>query len=326
MLVPSAASAQQRVLKQDIEVNWSNGKYKGKSSKSFTVPGIGSGKLVCRPNQTWIEFTANSSSDENSLASVKFENKNGMYQPSVKNARVYQFSTPTSTQKTGTGKKAREGFNQQFPIEADSSGNLVGVFSRREARTLWAGPGAPVTYVQLSWKWEHFGYDNAKCYVGATLTTALDKVPKSMRSYAKGKALTGGLINLNWHGATDPNRNTHAKTYIQGVGTLVAECQTDALGKQSLALYPDKPGDVSIHARIFQAEGMQAEETEDHYFDPAIGSTSPLELPNNAALILEITSSKGKSFAMVSSQHKLNGDTEADNYCEIAVATLDSAL
>jgi hypothetical protein len=339
-LGPSAsprAAAATGSLYQQLVVDWSHDDYAGNDRASFQIPGIGTGDVVCSPGTTWIQMVPSDPTSENDFWTVLSQTKAAGFETAVRDARVYRYSTPTSTIPHGTGTRADIGFNQSTPVESASSGSLVGLISKRNALNVEAGPGAAPTSVHLSWSWSGFGTAQAACHISATFMTAIGG---ASRRVAEGDKL--GLpaasdigpvasFGVNWHGEDNYTASLiwPSSLTVPGDGTLSGVCEVGPGGLDELTLTPAAGTDPYAEITTYQGEGIDNAQTDDYYTDPASGTLGPIPLPVNGFIqgtLLPAWNASGtqQTQLLVSSVRKLNDPTAADNYCEVAVQAVSS--
>jgi hypothetical protein len=336
-IATGAAGAQSTSsLSQKLNVSWQHNHWPGHTRATFAIPGIGAGEVVCKPNTTWIRILPADTAAENSMSTVKFQTKNGIPQTAVKNARVYEYSTPTSTVPHGTGPTAYEGFNQYTPIEPASNGSIIGLISKRGALNAPGGAGVAPTSFQLSWNWTGFGTPAARCNVNATFTTPI--LGRS-RSVANGRTVRLPSsphpvfsLNLNWHGqveAAAAATRPHSLT-IPAIGTLAATCQTGIAGQSYLTLTPARGATPFANVAAYQGEGIHNSLHTDYYTDPTSGRLGPIPLPVNGMLLATLLPNwqappSHATQLIVSSLRKTNDPDPRANYCEISAQALGAS-
>lgn len=334
--VQAAGAQSTSSLSQKVNVSWRDGQWAGHARATFAIPGIGAGELVCKPDTTWIRMIPADPRAENSMWNVKFQIKNGVAESAVKNVRVYRFSTPTSTARHGSGRTAHEGFNERTPIEAAGTGSMVGLISKRGARNAPGGPGVTPTGFQLSWRWTGFGTSAARCDVNATFAT---------RIAGRSRSVAGGLsrdvrnalrpvfsFNLNWHGEAEAPAaaaRPHSLA-VPGIGTLAATCQTGIGGPSYLTLTPAARAAPFARVVAYQGEGIHNSVQTDYYTDPTSGLLGPIPLPVNGMLLATLlpawhASPDRAAQLVVSSLHKTNDPSPAENYCEISAQVVGAS-
>jgi hypothetical protein len=333
----AAAGAQSTSsLSQKLSLSWQNNHWPAHSRATFAIPGIGAGEVICKPNTTWIRMLPADTGAENSMWTVKSQTKNGVPQTAVKDARVYTFSTPTSTVPHGTGRTAYEGFNQFTPIEPASSGSMVGLISKRGARNAPGGAGVAPTSFQLSWNWTDFGTRAARCNVNATFTT---RIVGRSRSVSNGRTVKrprspspAFSFNLNWHGQAEvaaAAARPHSLS-VPGIGTLAATCQTGIGGQSYLTLTPARGASPFATVDAYQGEGIYNSVQTDYYTDPTSGRLGPIPLPVNGMLVGTLLpawqASPGQAAQLiVSSLRKTNDPNPRENYCEISAQVVGAS-
>lgn len=331
----AAHSATSGTLYQRLLVSWRLDGWSGHDRASFQIPGIGEGDVICNPKTTWIQMVPSDRTAENDMWSVKWETKNGVQQTAVKNARVYEFSTPSSTVPHGTGASAYEGFNQHTPIESSDSGSMVGLISKRGALNAPGGTGVAPTSVQLSWSWSGFGSAGAQCQVAATFVTAIQG-PSREVSEGEKSSLPASLgpvssFNINWHGeAEEPAaaQRTHSLT-VPRIGVLSGTCEDGIDGEAYLTLTPQDGGDPYAEVTTFQGEGIENSTLDDYYTDPLSGLVGPIALPVNGFLTATLlpawnAPSSQQTDLLVSSIRTTNDPDTANDYCEVSVQAISA--
>jgi hypothetical protein len=323
-------------LYQKVTVSWRNDNWLNHARATFAIPGIGAGEVICKPNTTWIRMLPADPVAENSMWDVKFQIKNGIATSAVKDARVYRYSTPTSTVPHGTGRTAYEGFNQYTPIEPASSGSVVGLISKRGARNALGGAGVAPTSFELSWKWTGFGTSAARCDVSAEFTTRIAGRSRSVSNRPHGRpARTLAPVysfNLNWHGEAEAPAaaaRSHSLT-IPKIGTLAVTCETGIAGPAYLTLTPAAGTSPFASVVAYQGEGTHNSVQTDYYTDPSSGVLGPIPLPVNGMLVGTLmpawhASPSTAAKLVVSSLHKTNDSNPAENYCEISAQVVGAS-
>jgi hypothetical protein len=332
-----AATASASSLYQQLVVNWKNDNYANHDRASFQIPGVGNGDVMCAPNTTWIQMVPSNPAAENDFWVVLSQTKNGAFETAVRDARVYRYSTPTSTIPHGTGDSAYIGFNNQTPVESSGNGTLIGLISRRNGLNTYAGSGSSPTSVHLSWSWSGFGSSQATCHVSATFVT---QIGGKSRRVADGvnvglpSASDIGPVSsfgVNWHGESDYNAslNWPSSLAVPADGTLSGTCQVGPSGLDELTLTPAAGTDPYAEITTFQGEGVENSEIDDYYTDPNSGTLGPIPLPVNGFIegtLLPAWNASGtqQTQLLISSIRKINDTNAADNYCEVAVQAISS--
>jgi hypothetical protein len=324
-------------LYQELDVHWSDNAYANHDRASFQIPGVGIGDVTCSPNTTWIQMTPSNPSAENDFWVVTSQTKQGVFETAVRDARVYRYSTPTSTVPHGTGLSAYIGFNTQTPVESADSGSLIGLISRRNALNTYAGFGSAPTSVHLSWAWSGFGTAQATCQVTATFITPIAGPSRRMSEGAPESLPAASAIgpvsafNVNWHGEANYGASLHwpSTLAVPTQGDLHATCQPGASGLDQLTLTPAARTTPYAAITTFQGEGQENAVVDDYYTDPTSGILGPIPLPVNGFIegtILPAWNASGaqQTQLLISSIRKTNDRDSADNYCEVAVQAISS--
>lgn len=319
-------------LRQRATVDWQKGRYAGNDRVAFSVPGIGQGEIVCRPNATYIRLTPNDRARETSLWSVAARVKGEAVSYVVKNARIYQFGTPTApATASGTGPSAQEGFNVENQVEDSGSGVAVGLISQRTALNAPGQATAPLTSVRLQWSWSGFRDaqpKRAKCKVVARFVTKMPEGTTIKRRTAGGLVRRPGPATnelfVDWHGEQDaPGKTTAGPIQIPYLGALSATCPTGRDSRAQVILKADDPAEgLTVLVTRFQGEGPDAYESFYVITDPGTGEV-PIDLPTNGFLVLEITGADGRrAHVPISSWRQTNDEKVGENFCEIAAQTV----
>jgi hypothetical protein len=319
-------------LRQRATVDWDKGRSAGNDRVAFAIPGIGSGEIVCRPDALFIRVTPNDRTQETSLWSAMAQVKGEEVSYVVKNARIFQFGTPTTPQQaTGTGPSAQEGLNVEQRVEPAGSGVAVGLISQRTALNAPAAPTAPLTSVRLAWSWSGFGdptLKKARCKVVARLVTKMPAGTTIKRRSGGGLIRRPGPATnelfVDWHGEQDaPGKTESGPVQIPYLGTLRATCPTGRDSNAQLILNADdKVAGLKILVTRFQGEGPEAYEYFHAFTDPSTGEAR-IALPTNGFVVLEITGKGGRrAHVPVSTWRQTNDEKTRENFCEIAAQTV----
>lgn len=327
--VPTPATTS---LRQRATVDWQKGRYAGNDRVAFSVPGIGQGEIVCRPNAAYIRVRPSDRTRETSLWSAIARVKGEEVSYSVKNARIYQFGTPTApSTATGTGPSAQEGLNSENVVENASSGVAVGLLSQRTALNAPGQATASVTSVRLEWAWTGFrdaDPKKAKCRVVARFVTKMPEGTKIKRRTAGGLVRRPGPATnelfVDWHGDQDaPGKTTAGPVQIPYLGALSATCPTGRDSQAQVILKADDPAEaLTVLVTRFEGEGPEAYEYFHVITDPVTGEVR-IDLPTNGFLVLEVTGASGhRAHVPISSWRQTNDEKLAENFCEIAAQTV----
>lgn len=303
------ATADADTVVQRIKVKWQGSRKKKRFTKAAVVPGIGSIKLVCRPDNTIVRLYADDRSAETQMWMAKYEVKNDRDVVAVKNARVYRYATADDDGHGGTGASTTEGLNQLPRVENYANGYARGVISQRPGRNQPAGTAslAPVTSFTLSWYWNGFDYPSEyrACKIRMTLRTELNE-----------------RIALNWHGDADAAGHTVTTTTLAGVGDLELRCETGRDGDRWVALTPLSP-EASVWVEYITGEGRLEYHVESYSlgYDPVLNTVGPLELPRNGMMRLYYTVAGVTRAFILSSYLVTNNATNPElNVCEVSAA------
>jgi hypothetical protein len=329
---PASAEVPTGTLTQEVSVSWSGGAWSGHDESGFVIPSVGSGEVLCRPNATWVRMIPANPDAENDMWGVKFETKPDGLETAVKDARVYEFSTPVSTVPHGTGPSAYEGFNQDAPVEEADSGHMLGIISSRAALDEPAGQGSTSTAFTLSWAWTGFGTPSAQCTVRATLTTEIAGASATIRESphrpprrVATSPLSASSLALDWHGEADePAAEARPRTLLlPGIGSLTAQClPLPQGGTLDVALTPLAGLAPGALVTTYQGEGTEASTTLPYYSDPLTSELGPVALPVNGVTTMQVTAGELSAEVVLSSYAKLNDPEAADDYCEVSGASL----
>lgn len=337
--VPAAAAAGAQPaatsLRQQATVAWQDGRSAGRDRESFSLPGIGTGEIVCRRDAAFIRMRPADTGPETTMWSVLRQRKKGAEVAAVHNARVYTFSTPTSQVARGTGRAAHEGLNEQRPLEDRAEGSAFGLISQRSARNAPAGslPRPSPTSFTLRWAWSGFAGSarDARCRVRATFTTRL---PGGSRVLTRRR---GGLLRLpgpaasalavDWRGDADAPANLRSGgAAVPYLGTLRATCPPGRDGAPALVLEADRRDDGPLATVVaYEGEGADAATTSRYATDPGTGVLGPMPLPVNGLLRATIRDGRRAATVVASSLRKTNDPDGADNFCEVAAQVLSAA-
>lgn len=348
----TAAAPTPKILVQNVGVAWAGADYKGGSTATAVIPGIGSVALICKRDTTMIRLTATDRTAENQMWMAKYETKNGEQVVAVKNARIYKYANRNDTSGSGTSASAHEGLNQLTNIENASSGYIHGVISRRVARTKDAAAAstAPSTSFNLNWYWNGFRKDakDSSCSISAKFITnvtnsssSAKQVVDSSRSKTvklgstkklvgrKAAVYTRGTapLSINWHGDEDAANAGIRTATIAGIGQVSLACEQGTDGAATITLDPDPDADAnedntSAHVETVTGEGEVVDHVEDEYpsLDPETGLVGPVDLPVNGMMRIYYDVAGKKTALIVSSYRKRNDPKAELNLCEVATA------
>jgi hypothetical protein len=293
--------------------------------------------------------------DEGTMWSDVRQVKNGVLEDAVKNARVYTFSTPTSTTPSGTGASAFEGFNKDTPVENSGFGEAYGIISARKALNQPAGESPPPTAFYLTWKWSGFHSPRkARCDVKAVLTTQVggqgqsnlpeqeltvlqqastqllqqpsEQLSTGLKISSKGvtDAVAASSLNLDWSGEEDIpaalgyGDNTMT---VPGVGVITATCPAGIDSEASLTINTTGGATPVVDVITYQGQGTEASEEIPYFTNPYSETVGPIPLPVNGIVRFSVSGElEGPTIAsgIVSSLRKTNDPNPAEDYCQIA--------
>lgn len=299
-------------LVKQIEVSWA-----GAGDRDYTetakVPGIGTLKLVCNPDNTIVKLTADSRVPETQMWLAKYETKNDRNVVSVKNARIYKYANANDDGTGGTGRSAHEGLNQKGHVENYAKGYAFGLISQRPGRHQPAGdaPLSAVTSFYLTWWWNGFDHprEYQACELKLRMVTHLDE-----------------RVGINWHGDQDAAGNTVRSATVPGLGQVHLVCEPGRVNEQTITLDPELDGG-SVYSETITGEGALEDhvETGSLDYDSESGVTGPLELPRNGMIRLRYTVPDGQGgwqerWFYLSSYTVVNNANHPElNVCEVAV-------
>lgn len=152
--------------RQDITINWQNGKSTGRDREAFYAPGIGRGEVVCNHETQWMRFFPYDHDKDTSMWILRVQDKGF--------GAGTEVVVRTARREAGTGFDFNEGLNwkghELGGRESDAQGMFVGLISSRGRRDSAGGPGPAPTSFRLTWHW-NYGDANNRCYVAATFLT-----------------------------------------------------------------------------------------------------------------------------------------------------------
>ena len=304
--------ADEDTLVTQIKVSWAGAGYRD-YTETAKVPGIGTLKLVCNPDNTIVKLTADSRVPETQMWLAKYETKNDRNVVAVKNARIYKYANANDDGKGGTGWSAHEGLNQKGHVENYAKGYAFGLISQRPGRHQPAGdaPLSAVSSFYLTWWWNGFEHprEYQACEFKLRMVTHLDE-----------------RVGINWHGDQDAAGHTVRSATVPGLGEIRLVCEPGRVNEQTITLDPELEGG-SVYSETITGEGA----IEDHVetgaldYDPESGLIGPLELPRNGMIRLRYTVPDGQGgeiarWFYLSSYTVVNNANHPElNVCEVAV-------
>lgn len=343
----TAAPVPEKVLIQNVTASWIGKDYKGGSTASAVIPGIGTVTLVCKRNSTMVQLRATNRDAESQMWMAKYETKNYESVVAVKTVRIYRYATRGDTAGSGTGPTGHEGLNQQGRIENQASGYMHGIISQRKARNQNAANTGvpPATSFKLDWYWNGFR-KNAKdssCTINARFVTNVTDTPSAATAAVKsastkvvkfgkkkrriGRTAAVGVrpstdLSLNWHGNDDAANETTRSATVPGIGEVGLTCETGRDGEASLWLDPVDPN-ASMYVEQITGEGEVYEHVDETTlsYDPVAEVVGPVDLPGNGMLRVYFSVNGRKTSIIVSSIRKNNDALRPElNLCEVATA------
>lgn len=152
--------------RQDISINWQNGKSQGRDREGYFAPGIGRGEVVCNEERQQLVFEPYDQSEDTAMWITRVQDKGYGYGTEV--------VVRAAKRESNTGNQFNEGLNfQGFDSggrESAATGMFTGVISSRGDRSSDGGADAAPTSFQLTWHWT-YDQGNSRCYVAATFLT-----------------------------------------------------------------------------------------------------------------------------------------------------------
>lgn len=170
------------ITRQPISIDWQNNAWQEQSTQEFTVPGIGTGNVTCKPpydngpanrepgGTQWVQVfpeDSTGSKTETVMWTTRFGGPPSQYNVSVvRTAKLLN---------TNYGPSFYEGMDTQSgqSVDPESQGMFTGIISSRN-KTTGADVTPPTTFV-LSWHWTfaNLGGDPSqnRCYVAGNVYT-----------------------------------------------------------------------------------------------------------------------------------------------------------
>jgi hypothetical protein len=281
---PPAAGA----VVQQVAVSWSGGRWQGADSAGFTIPGIGDGQLVCRPDTQWVRVFPSDRSREAAMTLWTFRDWEGGSEVALREAQMTAF----------TGADFNEGFNKFTPPEKRSHGSFTGIVGDGlPAPGTWGAGRAP-TELRLSWNWDFEDPAGARCSVVATLTSA---------GPGSGGAVARGLA-LGWNGESGVPADTTLATPVPGLGIVRLRCDPRPDGARQLVVEP------TVALTGLTATTYEGSESSTR----ALGEAPyVVALPNNG-LVEAATPSGAPLRIVLASRWKANDPDAAQNFCRLS--------
>ncbi len=184
---PAGKDAAPALTKQSVTIGWQNGDWEGYQQQSFTAPGIGTGKIICKPPNTQpgdtsgtqvISFTpykvGTKTQPPPDWATTMWTARRGGNEddPAARERTVVR----TARLDRHNQKNFYEGFDTAPAMQYDpvSVGQMRGMITTEPWTSGKATP-APTTFT-LAWHWNFQDDPNAtdnhnRCYVTATFAT-----------------------------------------------------------------------------------------------------------------------------------------------------------
>jgi hypothetical protein len=290
---PPAAPPAPGAVVQQVALDWSGGRWQGSDSAGFSVPGIGDGQLVCRPDTQWMRFFPADRSRDVSMMLWTFRDWEGASELAIREPQMTRF----------TGPDFNEGLNKFSPSEKRSHGSFVGVVGDGLPAPGTFGAGRSPTEVRLTWSWDFSDPATARCSVAATLTS---QGPGTAGAVARG-------LSLAWNGATGVPADTTAATPVPGLGIVRLRCDAGPQGVRQLVVEPD----VALPGLM-----LTTYEGSDRSDRMLADAPYVLALPNNG--LVEATTTAGPPLRLlVASRWKVNDPDPAENSCRLAGIVVD---
>ncbi len=273
---------------QEVVVSWSGGRWQGADSTAFSIPGIGEGQLVCRPDTQWIRVTPADRSRDVAMMLWTFRDWEGGSEGALREAQMTPF----------TGADFNEGMNKFTPPEKRSHGSFTGLVGDGLPRPGTFGAGRPPTEVRLSWSWDFADPAGARCAIAATFTS---QGPGTAGAVARG-------LSLAWNGEGGVPADTTLATAVPGLGTVRLRCDARPEGIRQLVLEPDAP-----------LVGLTTTTSEASERAVLARGAAPyaVALPNNG-LVEAATPSGPPVRLVIASRWKVNDPDPAQNFCRLS--------
>jgi hypothetical protein len=152
--------------RQDISINWQNGKSEGRDREGFFAPGIGSGEVVCNEQAQQVVFEPYDQGKDTAMLISRAQDKGF--------GAGTELTVRAAKREEGTGNKFNEGMNfqgfERGGRESVATGMFTGLISSRGDRESDGDPGPAPTSFKLVWHWT-FDDGSSRCYVAATFLT-----------------------------------------------------------------------------------------------------------------------------------------------------------
>ena len=270
---------------QQVAVTWSEGNWQGADSASFSIPGIGEGRLVCRPDTQWLRVFPADRSRDVAMMLWTVRDWEGGSEGALREAQMTPF----------TGPDFNEGMNKFTPTEKRSHGTFAGVVGDGMPAAGTFGAGRRPTEIRLSWSWDFADPAAARCSATATVT--------SEGAGEAGEIARG--LSLAWTGESGVPPDTTIATAVPGLGTVRLRCDPRPDGVRRLEVEPQAPPAGLV---VSTFEGSERS-------DRAVGAAPyVVELPNNG--LVEAVTPAGTRIVLAS-RWKVNDPDPAQNFCRL---------
>ncbi len=271
-----------------VSVSWSGGSWQGADTAGFSVPGIGDGQLVCRPDTQWVRVFPSQRSRDVAMTLWTSRDWGGGSEVALREAQMTAF----------TGADFNEGMNKFTPPEKRSHGSFTGVVGDGLPPAGTFGAGRAPTELRVSWTWDFEDPAGARCSVTATLTS---QGPGSSGTVARGLA-------LGWNGESGVPADTTLSTPVPGLGTVRLRCDARPEGVRTLVLEPD-PALAGLAVTTYEGSDSSTRTSGEAPFVVA--------LPNNG--LVEAATPSGKPLRiLLASRWKVNDPDPAQNFCRLS--------
>jgi len=281
----TAAPPESGLVTQTAIVDWRGGDFKDRETRGFNLPGIGYGRLVCRPNAQYIRVYPSRLSRETSMLNWTYRDWGKGNESAIREDLKTKF----------TGRSFAEGLNKFGPLEKTSTGQFDGIVSDRgPADSSGATALAAPTTFRLTWEWNFEKDGNERCYAKAVFTSERKSSEKTPL------ARSGQII---WRGDANAPNNDSSITEIPGIGRMTLTCHPGFFGERSILI--DTPAGATVTTR----EGSESETA------PQPLGPVTTDLPNNSMIFISFDDGRR---VVLSSRWKVNDPDGSKNFCAIA--------